>query len=808
MPNFFQDLRFGWRLLRKAPVFAVAAVLTLALGVGANTAIFSVLQATLLRRLPYPQSGRLMHLEWRWPRGGSSDGLTTRQLRFFRHASAFSSFGEYSYANCNLVYGSQHIYLQGERVASSFFLTLGIQPEIGRNFSAAEDTAGGPRAILLSDRVWRRRFGGSAAILGQQLECNGAGYSVAGVMPAGALAGQDQAAFWVPLRLRARKDIGYDFGAVARLKPGWTRSQANRQMAALSRQYLAKYQPQTRPTAREGARLVPYRRYVFGDLRASLLALLDAVALVLLIACANLAGLLLARAAQRGPEVALRAALGATRARLLRQFLAESIWLGALGGGASLLLAGGMLALMRRFFPAGAMEFPRLRMDWPLLAFSFVLAAGAALLAALAPGWQTARASLSTHLQPAGWQAVGGGRQRGRRVLVVAQIALALSLLAGAGLMLRIFLRLEAAPLGFDPGAVQLIRLPLLGPRFANAQSTWQFERQLLRGVRRMPGVEAAAAASAAPLSWGLNEGLPEVNGQPCRRNGTMLIRAISPSYFQVLGVALVAGTNFSRGETRPVAIVNQALARRCWHRASPVGSQVRAGKGLGPDYADRQRAVVGVSADFLEIGPPNTRVFPTLYIPVWQVPAKINPFMYKAFPAAIVARSPEPLPAAAVQRIVARAAPEQTVAAVEPLTQLFASRLAAQRFMLLLLGIFAGLALLLTAVGFYGLLQFEVARRTREIGVRLALGASPAQVRSGVLRQAATLTGLGLLAGAGGMLLAIRLIGHINGVAAGIPWSIWLGVPLVLAAVALAAAWLPALRASRTDPLTALRYE
>ena len=805
MQNLLQDLRFGWRLLRKSPVFAAAAVLTLALGVGVNTAIFSVIEATLLRPLPYPHANRLVHLEWRWARGGSSDGLTTRQLRFWRRRSVvFSSFGEASYAACNLVYGGQRVYLQGDRVSAGFFPTLGVVPELGRGFSAVEDQAGGPRAILLSDHLWRSRFAAAPAILGRQLDCNGTAYTIIGVIPAGAVRGQDQAAFWVPLRIASRQDIGYDFGAVARLKPGWTLGRANIQMAAVARQYFRRYLPHASLSAREGVRLVPYSRYLYGDIRAGLLTLLYAVGLVLLIACANLAGLLLARAARRGPEVALRSALGATRGRLLRQFLAESLWLGILGGAASLLLAAGGVALIRMYYPA---HFPPVRLDWRLLAYSFALAAVAALVAALAPAWSTARASLAASLQPAGWHAVGAGRQRGRRLLVVGQIALSLSLLSAAGLMLRVFYRMATTPLGFHPRALQLVRLPLIGPRYATAAGVWQFDRQLLRGIRRLPGVQRAAAAAVAPLSWGLNVGMPSVNGHPCRPNGTLLIRAVSPSYFRVLGVPLLAGAAFSRGEARPVAIVNQALARRCWPGAQPLGGELWAGKGLGPDYADVSRVIIGVSADFRELGPGN-RILPTVYIPVWQVSAKINPFMYKAFLAAIVVRSSRPLPPAAIARLVARAAPEQTVAAVESLTRLLGHRLAPERFLLLLLGVFAGLALLLTAIGFYGLLQFEIARRTREIGVRLALGASPAQVRAGVLRQAAGMVGYGLLAGAVGMWLAARMIASQVGGTPAFPWSVWLGVLLLLALVAFAAAWFPARRASRVDPLTALRYE
>ncbi len=809
MRNFLQDLRFGWRLNVKSPVYMLVAVLTLGLGVGANTAIFSVLKATLLRPLPFPHPQQVAGLEWNWSQGGMSQGLTPRVLHFIqRRATAFSQFGEMSYANCNMVYGRQRFFIGGARASAGYFPALGIRPEAGRNFTELEDQPGGPEAMLLSDRLWRGRLGGNRGILGHEIECNGRGYTVVGIMPAGAAPGEERMAFWIPLRLAAVKDIGWDFGAVARLKPGWPLAQANRQMAALTRQYFQKYRPQRRVSPREGVRLAGYREYAYGDKRSMLMTLLDAVALVLLIACANLAGLLLARAAQRAPEIALRSALGASRGRLLRQFLSESLWLGLGGGAVSVLLASGGIALIRDFYPAGGGSIPALRLDWPLLGFSFGLALAAALAAALAPAWATTRAALASSLQPAGWHAVGSGRQRGRRALVIAQIAIAVSLLAGAGLMLREFLRLAGTPLGFDPQPLQVVRLPLMGPRYRTAAATWQFDGQVLRGIKQLPGVESAAAASAAPLSWGLNVGLPEVNGKPCRPEHMLLIRAVSPEYFKTLGVRLVAGSMFAAGAARPVAVVNQALARRCWRGASPLGSQVWAGKNLGPDYADEARAVIGVSADIREISP-GSPPQPTMYIPLWQVPAKINPFMYRAFPAAIVARSRRPLPAAAVNRIVAEAAPEQTIAAVEPLTRLLNRRMTGQRFMLLLLGIFAGLALLLTAIGFYGLLQFEISRRTREIGVRLALGASPRQVRATVLRQAASLAGYGLMAGAAGMWFATHLLaGTMGRASAGAPWGVWAGVPGLVLAVALAAAWMPARRASRTDPLTALRYE
>ena len=801
MRTLWQDLRYGIRMLLKRPGFAALAALTLAVGIGANTAIFSVVNAVILRPLPYADPDRLLLIrETKLPQfpefaiapGNFLDWQSQNEA--FEQTEAFRTFFY------NLTGEGEPERLRASRITAGMFAMLGAQPTLGRDFLAEEDRPGSDGVAILSYGLWQRRFGGNPQIVGQQMTLNGRGYTVIGVMPATLRFLDRNAELWTPMAFteQDRQNHGGHFiSAVARLKPGITLEQAQSNLSTIAARLEQQYPSSN---AGWGVKLTPLFEAAVGQMRPTLLVLLGAVALVLLIACANVANLLLARASSRHKEIAIRSAMGAGRWRIVRQLLTESLVLAIVGGALGVLLAYWGLDLLLSLAPQNLPRMADVSLDGRALGYTLGLTLLTGVIFGLAPALQSSNPDLNESLKEGGRGSTSGRRQGVRSLLVVTEIALALMLLAGAGLMLKSFWRLQQVDPGFKPENALVVNINLPATKYAEDAQQSAFFQQLLERTAALPGVQSVGATQSMPLIGDYILGLV-IEGRPEPAPGeepSTNYYAVSPDYFRAMGIPLLRGRSFTeqdRAGAPRVAIINETLARRFFPDEDPIGKRIHVTNG-----PETFREIVGIVGDVRQYGlerePPAQA-----YEPYLQEPFAGMSLVVRA------AADPANLSAAIRQEVFALDK-DQPVASVRTLEEVLAASVAQRRFSMTLLGVFGGIALLLASVGIFGVMNYTVAQRTHEIGIRMALGAQRRDILRLVVGQGMTLTLVGVALGLVAAFAGTRLMASLlYGVSATDPLT-FTGVALLLALVAFLACYLPARRAMKVDPMIALRYE
>jgi putative ABC transport system permease protein len=801
-----QDLRHSARMLLKAPGFTFVAVMTLALGIGANSAIFSVVNAVLLRPLPFKDPNRLVAV-WENNLKQGQDHQAVGGANFTDWKSqnqAFESLAAYFNWNYNLTGGDEPQRLNAVVVSGEFFQTLGVEAAAGRALAPADDRDGKDNVIVLSHALWQSRFGASREIIGQTVMLNGRGHTVVGVMPPGFGFPDERVEIWRPMAMsaeQAQNRQGKWLSVIGRLKPGVSIGQAGAEMSALARRLEQAYAD---ANAGWGVHLVPLHEEVVGKVSGFLLILLGAVGFVLLIACANIANLLLARAASRQKEMAIRAALGASRRRLVSQLLTESLLLAAMGGVVGLLIALWGSDALIALSPAGIPRLKEAAIDLRVLGFTLLLALLTTLIAGLAPAWQASKPDLNEALKEEARGAAGSSGRRFRSLLVVAEVAVSVVLLVGAGLMIKSFIRLQRVDAGFDPHNLLTMEVTLPPARYGQNQQQIAFFQEALERVKTLPGVQSAGAVQDLPFRFNEMSFPVTLEGPPAApeaQRPKAVYRAVTDDYFRTLGIPLLGGRWFSAQDdlhSLPVVVVNQAMARRFWPDQDPLGKRIRFGEPDDPAYT-----VVGVVGDIKHMGL-DADEGAVIYQPHAQ-----KRFAWLRWMTLVVRTGGEPSSlAAAVRSRIQEADKDQPVYNVATVEQLLTKSIAQPRFSTLLLGVFALLALNLTAIGVYGVVSYTVAQRTREIGLRMALGAQVRDVMRLVMGQGLKLVLLGVaigLAGAGALSRVMKSL--LFGVSATDP-AIFAIISVLLTGVALLACYLPARRAARVDPMIALRHE
>ncbi|HEX7091045.1 MAG TPA: ABC transporter permease [Longimicrobiales bacterium] len=803
-----QDVLYALRQLRAAPAFALVAVLTLALGIGATSTIFSAVRAVLLRPFPFGDPERVMLLSEVW-QGRSSNISAGNFVDYREQARVFEHLAAVQYASFNLTEDDLPERVVGARVSHGFFDVFGARPMLGRVFLPEEDVPGKERVVVLSHRLWQRRFGSDAGIVGRQILMNGVGYTVVGIMPAAFDYMSDTEDLWVPLaltpqQLAARDEHGLE--AYGLLAPGVTPERARAEVELIAARLVERF-PQE--NGGRTARVEPFVELLVQNYRQRLLILQGAVGLVLLIACANVAGLLLARGTARRPELAVRSALGARRGRIVRQLLTESAVLGLAGGAAGLLFAYWGVRALVAGSPPGVPRLEQASIDPAVLGFTLAAALASSLVFGLVPALRAARPDLHEALKEGGRSGAGAVRDRVRSVLVAAEIALALTLLAGAGLLIRTSLHLQRVDPGFEPAGVLTARLTLPAARYgAPAVAARAFDR-VLDELRRAPGVESAAVGSTAPLGpcCSSNGLVPE--GRPLSIESVInaYSRFVTPDYFETLGIPLLRGRLFTDRDTRQaplVMIVNEELARQAWPGEDPIGKRIVCCEGTPEDPV--WKTVVGVVANTRARGP-GEDVRPEFYLPLAQVPPDAWEWTDRSM--TIVARkSGDPAALAPAFRAAVRAVdPSLPLYRIEPLAQSLRASVAQTRFNTLLLTALGLAGLLLAAVGIYGVIAYFVGQRAREFGVRMALGATARDIVLHAARHGLVPVTAGVALGLAGALAAARALrSSVRGITTTDPVT-FAAVVAVMIAAALVAIVLPARRAARrVDTAAVLR--
>jgi len=813
----WQDVRFGARQLWKSPGFTLSAVAALALGIGANTAIFSVVNTVLLKPLTYPDAGRMVN--FLRPASVIANNLHNipefhflqRQKDLFKEVVAFDNAGP----GYNLTGGSRPEQVNGIHVTEGFFRLYGAPVLLGRTFTPQEDSPHGGNVVVLSYGLWQRRFGGDRAIVGKSISLGNQPYTVVGVI------GKDFAAdvradLWLPFQFEpASKDMNLFFYMTALLQPGVTVAQANSQLQVVYAEYHREY-PDSGP--RPDFAVGPLFDSIVGDARNSLLLMLGAVGLVLLIACANVANLLLVRATIRKREFAIRAALGARRGRIVRQLLTESVLLSVTGGGVGMALGYAGMRMLLAVSPAG---LPRIgedgsaiSIDWRVLVFTMAISLLTGILFGVFPAFNASRSDVSSTLKESGSRSGTGFREgKARSLLVVSEISLALVLLIGAALLIRTFMALHAVAPGFDSHNVLTMEMSLNGPRYQKTEGIARLLRDGRNRLNAIPGVEFAAAAYWLPID--VEDGMPfRIIGRPVQKDccGSAWM-SITPGYLSLFKIPVLRGRDFTENDKAGapgVALINEALAKQLWPHEDPVGQHVICGQGIGPDFAgEPERQIIGIVADSHNAGLGNAAE-PMMLAPIAQVPdgyaaaySNIQPLFWlvrtKGDPRQLIAEVAKQL------RIASGGFP---VAHVRTMDEVMGRSTARQSFNMLLLSVFGAVALLLAAIGIYGLMAYSVAQRTQELGIRMALGADRTVIRRLVVWQGMRLALAGVIAG---LAVSLGLSRYLSTLLFGVkPWdpAVFISAPVILAAIALLAVWLPAARAARVDPIEALRAE
>jgi predicted permease len=820
MDILLQDLRHAFRMMRRSPAFTAAIVAALALGIAANTAIFSVVNTVLLRPLPYPDPSRLVYFTNTSPRGSGPGASPTRFNVWRRQTAAFQDVSAYRFSAVNITEGEPEQIATGH-VSEAFFRLFGAPVALGRTFSPEEDLPNGGHVVVLSDGFWRRRFGADPHIVGRRISLNGQTHDIIGVLgPFDTEAVQSQAGppdLWLPFQIDPNSTMQGNFFLVAgRMRPGITAAAATMQMQQAAGEFRAEFPNALPPQSGFGAE--PMQEIMVRNVRSSLLVLLGAVAFVLLIACANVANLLLVRATVRRREIAIRAAIGAGRGRIVRQLLTESVALAVMGGAAGLALgiAGirALLAVNPGNIPLIGAGGSRVGIDGRVLLFTLVVSVVTGLVFGLAPALQASRADLNSAIKESSSRAASGFRQnRARALLVVVEMGLALVLLVGAALFIRTFLALRAVNPGYDVHNVMTMRMALRGERFATAAGVAHVMRDGVERLAALPGVEVASAAIGLPLEGGF--GLPFIiEGRPLEgpSHGGTGFAPVSPTYFQSFRIPILRGRAFTEQDVAGapgVAIISQAMAKQYWADGDPLADRVTIGRGLGPRMELAGRQIVGVAGDVRD-GALNLEPRAVVYVPWAQVPDAHSANLIDIVPIAWIIRTRnEPYALrAAIQRELRLASGGLPAARPRSMEEVVARSTARSDFNMILLTTFAVSALLLAAIGIYGLMAYSVQQRTQEIGIRMALGAAAGSVRNMVVRQGMSVALAGVAAGFAAALGLTKVIASfLFGVTARDP-VVFALVPLLLASVALVGVWLPARRAAGVDPVVALREE
>jgi predicted permease len=817
-----RDLRYAARLLRRDAAFTCLAALALGLGVGASTTVFSVVNAVLIKPLPYPGVERIV-FPWRLPPPAFDVGFAeipwgrVEFLTFERQTRTFAHTGAFLGAAFNLTGRGEPARLDGAKVSAGFFPALGVAPQLGRTFTAAEDLAGQDRVVVLSDRLWRDRFDADPSVVGTAIAIDGAPHIVCGVMPAGFAFPQaaglpggftlpDRTALWVPLALsqgpRVRGEPA-ELAVIGRLADGATAGRAQAELDVFAAQ-MDRELPQAKGWF--SSRVEPMTRQLSGDTRRPLLLLFAAVGVLLLIGCSNVANLLLTRSVTRARELTVRAALGAGRGRLLRQLLTESVMLAALGGALGVAFAIGGVAFARAFGPASVPRLAEVRIDPMVLAFAVAVSLTTGLVFGVAPAWSAVRDDLVPHIKDGGHRSFGGRRAGAmRRVLLVSQVALALLLLIASGLLARTFAHLTAADGGFDADRADRVltfELTLPPSIYSSPERIVNLYRDALRNIQAVPGVEWAGIGETVPMggageSTGLRiPGRPANDASPPYANYTI----VSPGYLSAIGTPILRGRDFAVTDTadsQPVAVINAAMARKYWPGQDAIG------KPVGVPIRSFDMTIVGVVADVKHLSM-REEPGPEIYVPYTQKPWPSMLTMHVA----VRTRSAPAAVIASVRDAVRRVDAALPLARVTTLDAIVSDALARPRFSMLLVSAFGVSALVLACVGLYGAVSYSVTARTQEIGVRIALGAQRGDVLRLVLGQCVRTAALGIAAGAALSVVTLKLIASfLYGVEPTDP-ATFIALSTLLFAIALVAGYVPARRATRVDPLSAMRVD
>ncbi|HEU5409457.1 MAG TPA: ABC transporter permease [Candidatus Acidoferrales bacterium] len=822
LETFYQDVRFALRMLRKSPGFTAVAVLTLALGIGASTAVFSLVNAVLLKPLPFPHAERIV-FPWRLPKRGVNFGFDIYPwgrldfLFFSQQSKTFDALGAFLSDSFNLTGSGEPQRLDGLRVSAGFFPSLGVSPAQGRTFTEQEDRPGNEHEVILGNALWRERFASNPAVLGRTIDLNGVPYTVIGVMPPGFVFPRanempsvftfaPQTQLWVPLALDRRSTpIPYEpdeLAVVGRLKPGVSIAQAQADM-----DMMANALDHQRPAAKGwfNSTVTPLARQAAGDTRQPLLLILAAVGVVLLIACSNVASLLLTRSLNRKREFTVRAALGAGASRLLRQLLTESVVLAGLGGAIGMLLAGAIVYFVKIFGPAGIPRLGEAGLDVRVLLFAFAVTLLTGILFGLAPALSAMRENLVESLKEGGHRAGSNlATQKMRNTFLVAQIALALVLVVAAGLLTRTLYHLLAVNPGFRAERSLTFALSLPATKYSGQSRIVSLYQAALQKLRAIPGVQAAGVTEMLPLDGATESTAVRFSNNfhdPSFKPGMANYTMVSPGYFAATGTPILRGRPFADSDSAnslPVAIINNALAQKYFHGQDPLGKQIAPAGAVFP-----LATIVGIVPDVKRISiresPP-----PEMYVPYTQ---KVWPSLLTMNVVLRTTQAPASI-AASAREAIHSIDVDLPLSNVRTLKAIVANSMTEPLFSALLLIAFGGLALLLATIGMYGVISYSVAQRTQEIGIRMALGARPGSVFRMVLAQGARLAVIGIAIGLLAALAATRLMtSFLFGVAATDPLT-FAAVSLLLLAVALVACYIPARRAMNVHPMIALRYE
>ena len=806
MNGFLQDFRYGLRQLRKSPGFTAVAVVTLALGIGANTAMFSVINSVLLHSLPFRDAGRVM-VVWKTMSNGNPNAFSTPAFLEMREQGGYlASLGAFSSVGMNLGGKELPERIAGGKINYDLLPVLGVQPALGRGFSLDEDRPGAGAVVILSHALWSTRFESRGDILGQTVSLDGTPHTVVGVMPSRFYVLSDQELFWVPLRLESAnaqasaRNVHWLF-AFTRLPQAMDQKQTQAVLDAIASRL--KTQDQTGEGG-FGATLQSVADFQHGDVKPALLLLMGAVGFVLLIACSNVANLLLARRTARQREISIRAAMGASRGRMIRQLLTESVLLSMMGGTTGLGLAWIAIIVLRAAHPSSIPSAEAISVDPVVLAYTAVLCGVVGILFGLAPAWESSRVNVSETLKE-GARGSSGGFGKHRAVLVVTETALASILLIGAGLLLRSLWRTETVEAGFNPVGVLTFRLA--APAQFSGERIPVFYQQVLDRVRVLPGVQAAVLARNLPMS-GVDPSMPIViEGTPPPPSQTPVVtrfRAVGPNYFDGLQTSLLSGREFSEHDSAGsprVAIVSESLAKLYWPNENALGQRLKPGM-PGGDWC----TVVGVAAD-VHHWAADVDIEPTAYYPYTQVPAAFLPLLEGNMSIAVRSHNSAGL-LSSIQAAVGDVDKTVPVYGVKGMEEMVAESGSLRRFDMWLIGAFAGLALVLAAVGIYGVMAYSVSQRTREIGIRIALGAQRQSVLRLILGQGAKLAVAGVIVGLIGAFALTRLMASLLYGVSPRDLATFSVVPWLIFILILGGCYIPARRAAKVDPMVALRYE
>ncbi|HEY7914916.1 MAG TPA: ABC transporter permease [Blastocatellia bacterium] len=810
MEALLQDLRLAARTLKRKPGFTIIAALTLALGIGANTALFSVINGVLLESLQFKEPDRLLFVWETNPRFPSPTlAVSTLNYRDWKEQNTvFAGLAARQFFAANLSGQEQPEKVQGEKVTADYFRVLGIEPLAGRHFTDEEDRPGREPVVLLSHGLWQRRFGGDPGIINRTVLLNGQSATVVGIMPNDY---RPNIEFWAPLAIdytNADRSL-HNLQVIGRLAPGISQQLAQEEMSMIASR-LAEQYPDL--NAGWGVALVPVHDQIVQNVRQALWILFAAVGVVLLIACVNVANLLLARAASREREIAIRIALGASRWRIMRQMLTESFLLSIIGGAAGVLLALWGTDLLLSLNPQGIPRAQEIGMDLQVLGFALAVSTISGLLFGLAPALQASRPDLNENLKESGKSSSASARGRYiRNTLVVAEVALALVLLVCAGLLIKSFSVLQTVAVGFNRENLLTFQLSLPPAQYQTGDNVFALQREASERLGQLPGVSSVAAISHAPLAGGGPQFIFAVEGRPIPTPSEAPLssfRLITPGYFATMGIPLIKGRLLDDSDdlkSKQVIIINQIMAERMWPGQDPVGKKLTVGVPLPGDEPDWVE-VVGVVGNVKHTtltGETGMQMYQSVYQAAGFLQAMSRNMTF------ILRTSLAPMSVLdSARSIVASLDPTLPVATPKTMEAIISDSVAPFRFNMFLLGLFAAVALFLTLIGVYGVMNYSVAQRTQEIGIRMALGASPGQVRSLVMRQGLALSAAGLGLGLAGAVGATRLLSSLlYGVSVTDP-IVFIIVGLLLAGVAALACYIPSRKATRVDPIIALRYE